>query len=103
DPHVQGLDGLANALKRGVHDVQFITALADDRIREELLDADLDLAWVSFGASHSMGAQTEAGWELVNTANMGKVDPATVKAFRDANGKITKPAGWTAPDHRGLV
>jgi len=79
--------------KRGEHDVHI--ALAD---RVELLDADLDLTWVSLGSANSTGACVNTAWNAIDDSNMAKVDPTTGKALRDANGKIQKPAGWAPPN-----
>lgn len=37
-------------------------------------------------------------WNLVQKANMAKVDPVTGKIKRREDGKILKPDGWVAPD-----
>lgn len=37
-------------------------------------------------------------WNLVQKANMAKVDPVTGKVKRREDGKILKPDGWVAPD-----
>ena len=64
--------------------------------REELLDADIDLAWVTFGSSLSQGADVAGAFGEVVRANLAKVGPDGV-VLRDENGKIQKPAGWTPP------
>lgn len=94
----QALQALGHGFKVG--DFDSTVALAS---RKQMLDADIDLAWVCFGAAHSMGADAREGWRLVNAANMAKVDPVTGRALRDANGKIKKPAGWASPDLSGCV
>lgn len=62
----------------------------------ELVDADIDLAWVSIGAAFSSAYEPFEAFAEVAEANMAKF-PGDVATF-DENGKIVKPAGWKAPD-----
>lgn len=86
------LDDLANELKAGLWDYKFINA-----DREELLDADMDLAWVSFGASFSAGADVAGAAGEVARANHDKGNA------KDRNGKVVKPVGWRGPDHSKFI
>jgi predicted HAD superfamily Cof-like phosphohydrolase len=79
-------------LKRGDYDDA--VAAAD---RHELLDGDVDLMVVSVGSMMSQGADVQGACGEVNRANLAKILPDG-SVLKDANGKIQKPAGWTAPD-----
>lgn len=78
---------------------EFITA-ADD---VERADAVVDLLVVLIGYAHSMGWPLDELWAEVHRSNMAKVDPATGKVRRREDGKILKPADWTAPDVAGVL
>lgn len=96
----------------GIPDVERVTLriqLIEEEI-EETLDAIMcqDMAGIADGIADSIyvliGAALEYGipigevWNLVQAANMRKVDPKTGKVMRRADGKILKPDGWEAPD-----
>ncbi|MFA5170392.1 MAG: hypothetical protein WC426_02420 [Sulfuriferula sp.] len=111
------LDALSSDFKQGKLASQI--AQAD---RAEVLDADLDLAWVSVGAAHSTGANVSGAMAEIARSNLAKLvscDPcggvgsidgqidtpfcptcrgAGKVALKDENGKVKKPAGWTAPN-----
>jgi predicted HAD superfamily Cof-like phosphohydrolase len=110
------LDTLSLSFKQGAMDQ--LIAQAD---RDEVLDADLDLAWVSIGAAHSTGADVAGAMAEIARSNLaklvscepcggigsidGQIDTpfcptcrgAGKIALKDENGKVKKPAGWTAP------
>lgn len=69
---------------------------ADDEV--EQFDAVLDLIVVLIGYGLSRGWPILDGWEEVMRSNMAKIDPRTGFVNKRADGKILKPAGWTAPD-----
>lgn len=92
------LDQMGEKLKSGVLDIDIARAMADDTVRADVVDADIDLSWVSFGSLNSIGADVFACVDSVATANLSKIGPDGV-VLRDANGKIKKPPGWTEPDH----
>ncbi len=88
------IDGLGNLFKRGVLDHCIEKA---DKVA--LLDADLDLTWVSVGAALSLGADVDKGWAKLTANNMTKVDPETGRARRHpATGKVMKPEGFQPLD-----
>lgn len=97
NPTVRGLHNLADQFKRGEFDPSFNGLnLAE---KADLLDADMDLAWVSFGAAFSLGARVHMAWALLNSNNMAKLDPVTGKARRHPEtGKVLKPVNHTPPD-----
>jgi predicted HAD superfamily Cof-like phosphohydrolase len=64
--------------------------------REALLDADVDLAWVTIGSMLSQGADVLGAMGEVTRANLDKFPGGVVT--KDGNGKICKPEGWLGPD-----
>ena len=62
----------------------------------EMLDADMDLIWVTLGSARAQGANAELGYALVTQANWAKFPDGVVT--KDSNGKVQKPAGWVEPD-----
>lgn len=85
------IDLYANRFKQGMH--QAALEFAD---RHDLLDADIDLAWVSIGAAFSTSTNAVLAFGEVARANMDKYPDG--KVLRDANGKIMKPVGWRGPN-----
>lgn len=84
---------LSKHMKEGKHDDR----LANFGDREALLDADIDLAWVTIGSALSQGAEVLGAMKEVSRANLDKISPdGTV--LKDENGKVKKPAGWRGPD-----
>lgn len=78
--------------KRGAYDESVSSA-----DRAALLDADIDLAWVTIGSALSQGADVLGAMREVARANLDKIGPdGTV--LKDKNGKVRKPEGWRAPD-----
>lgn len=84
-------------------------ALIDEEAREfaeavrahdlpEMIDALCDLLYVTYGAAVALGVDLEPFFEEVHRSNMAKVG-----GYRRADGKWMKPAGWQAPDIRGLL
>jgi predicted HAD superfamily Cof-like phosphohydrolase len=74
---------------------------------EALLDADMDLIWVSVGAAACQGADVLGAYNEVGRANWDKF-PEGVITVDSVSRKIMKPAGWVGPDlkpftHKGLV
>ena len=85
-------------------------ALYLDLIREEVqeledsqhpvsdLDALIDILVVTIGAIHSMGADAEGAWNEVMRSNLAKIDLESGRVLKREDGKVLKPAGWTAPE-----
>lgn len=88
---IEVMSRLADRFKAGLH---MGDVLRSDRC--ELLDADIDLAWVSIGAAYSTSCDTEGAIAEVIRANMDKFPGGVV--IRDENGKIRKPAAWRPPN-----
>lgn len=64
----------------------------------EALDALIDIIVVTVGAIHSLGANGEGAWNEVMSTNFAKIDKATNKVIKRADGKVLKPEGWRPPD-----
>lgn len=86
------LDDLGDGFKTGDHDAEFTRV-----DRHAIMDDDIDLFVVTVGSLLSQGVDIHGATGEVNRANMAKVWPDGTM-HRDANGKIVKPEGWTAPD-----
>lgn len=70
--------------------------------REAMLDADIDLAWVTIGSALSQGADVLGAMREVSRANLDKIGPDG-SVIKDENGKVRKPAGWRGPDNSPFV
>ena len=69
--------------------------VANDKV--EQLDALVDILVVTMGAIRAAGWDGEAAWKEVMDTNFAKIDPATNKVIKRADGKVLKPEGWKAP------
>lgn len=85
----------ADRFKAG--DFQGDVARAD---HAQLIDADVDLAWVSIGALHSTSIRPRAAIAHTIYTNLDKF---RLGPQRDANGKIMKPPGWRPPNFEPYV
>jgi len=92
------LDTHGKRWKLGEFDEALARAVVSDDARAEVIDADVDLAWVSFGSLNSLGTDVNANVAEVAEKNLQKIGPDGL-VYRDEYGKITKPPGWTPPDH----
>jgi len=61
-----------------------------------------DLIYVCAGTALEFGIPLDRVWQEVQRSNMAKAGPNGEVVF-DANGKVTKPEGWTPPDIRGAI
>merc|ERR1712241_642661 len=61
-------------------------------------DALVDIWYYSQNAACKKGVNLCQIFDVVHAANMAKIDPATGKCLKRADGKILKPAGWKAPE-----
>jgi predicted HAD superfamily Cof-like phosphohydrolase len=89
---VMALKLLSSNFKKGKHRGAIMRADA-----AELLDGDIDLAWVSIGAAFSVSNNTSAAFAEVARANLAKYPNGAVTRDPES-GKILKPKGWTGPD-----
>ena len=69
-----------------------------------MFDALVDLVYVAMGTAHLAGFPWEAGWSLVQRANMAKVRATSAsESKRNSSLDVVKPEGWTAPDIAGAI
>jgi predicted HAD superfamily Cof-like phosphohydrolase len=64
----------------------------------EVADALGDIVYVAVGAAHHFGVPLDHCWQEIQSTNMAKVDPATGKVRKRADGKVLKPEGWQPPN-----
>lgn len=107
--------------------VRFKCGQADNQVahasRAAMLDADIDLAWVTIGSALSQGADVEGAAGEVARANLSKLvdceeqhlgidrpisecpkcKGTLLYAIKDANGKVKKPEGWAPPNIEPFV
>lgn len=116
---VLGLQFLADTLhefsvdfKAGRWNTHLVKLREEDLVK--LLDADLDLAWVSIGAASSLGVDVHGAFIEVAQSNMSKASVCDVccgygaeciscageglKMKKDGNGKIVKGHGYYKPN-----
>lgn len=87
----------ATNFKRGTMDGAVQTAL--HRRPVALLDADMDLIWVSIGGARAQGADVIGAYSAVNHANWDKRNPTTNEFDRHPEtGKVIKREGWQEAD-----
>lgn len=91
------LKSLSSGFKSGEFDSD--VAAGD---REAMLDADVDLAWVTIGSALSQGADVLGAMREVARANLDKIGPDG-SVLKDENGKVKKPVGWRGPDNSPFV
>ena len=95
------LKGVAMAYKTGMNDGAVGEALRDNPT--ELLDADIDLLWVSMGAGRAAGADVIGALGAVSEANWNKRWDDNEFHINPVDNKVMKPDGWTAPDLTAYV
>lgn len=79
-----------------------LTEFIDASTVEDQADALIDLIYFAIGTFTLMGVKPESIFDIVHSANMGKVGPDG-KVLRNEQGKIKKPEGWQenfAPEQR---
>lgn len=90
------MDAFGRELKQGLFD-----HLMGACNREDLLDADADIAVVTVGAIRSQGADIQGALNEVTKKNLEKFPGG--KAVLNDHGKIVKPAGWTPPNLKPFI
>lgn len=93
---IEKIDAMATQFKKGDFD-----HLAENIDKIAALDADIDIAVVSVGAAHCLGADVKPAFAEVCDSNMSKfvLDlHGNVVALRDANGKIQKGPHYFKPN-----
>lgn len=83
--------------KRGAHDADVRAVMDNSGDVKDMLDADIDILWVTIGAARAQGANVPLAAGLVAQANWAKF-PGGVIERHPVTGKVVKPAGWVAPD-----
>ena len=73
-----------------------------DAIKEndlvKIIDGIGDLIYVLTGTALEYGLPLNTVWNLIQSANMAKVNPETGKVVYNEYNKVMKPEGWTKPD-----
>lgn len=81
------------------------TIIWGDKIKldhEGAADALADLIYVCIGAANEFGIPLDKVWDEVHRSNMAKIGP-NGEVKRRADGKVSKPDGWTPPDIKGVL
>lgn len=92
---IQALQITGELFKNGTYDQ--IVEVALENNAKGMLDADLDLIWVSIGAGAAQAADVAGAYGEVNRANWDKF-PGGVVTRHPTTGKVVKPDGWRGPD-----
>lgn len=68
-------------------------------------DSLIDLVYFALGTAHIQGFPWQAGWLLVQQANMAKQrsESESTGSERGSSWDVVKPIGWQAPDIEGLL
>lgn len=93
-PRMQPIE---RALARADWLIEEANELKDATTIFEQADAYIDSIYFAIGGLVDMGINPSPIWELVQAANMAKLQPDGTVARRE-DGKIIKPTGWIAPD-----
>ena len=93
---VSNMEAVAKRFKEGLHMGDIVRANHAD-----LIDADIDLAWVSVGALISTSPQPYRAISHCAYTNLDKFRGGV--CVKDANGKVQKPADWAPPDFTPYV
>lgn len=98
-PERPTLDYPSEAMQWGLIEEEFKEArdarAAGDIV--EVADGLIDMVKVILEYGESCGIPMQAVWDEIHRSNMAKVDPATGKVIRRADGKVLKPEGWQRP------
>jgi predicted HAD superfamily Cof-like phosphohydrolase len=76
---------------------EFIHALMD-KDDVALIDSCCDMIWVITGYALSRGWDISGAYSEVARSNMSKVDSASGKLIKREDGKVLKPATYSAPE-----
>ncbi len=63
----------------------------------EQADAMIDLIYFALGTMVEMGLEADELFDIVQTANMGKLFPDGKPHYNPKDGKVIKPEGWEDP------
>jgi len=90
-------NSIMNMLKVAKNCPQLKTSNIAEVVAEQA-DALVDIWYYSLNCAVKKGINLSSVFDLVHEANMSKVNPATGRCIRRADGKIENPAGWSPPD-----
>lgn len=79
---------------------EYVAAEQDNDI-VEIADALADIIYIACGTAVAYGIPLDKIFDEVHRSNMAKLVDG--KVLRREDGKIQKPAGWTAPDIAGVM
>ena len=68
----------------------------------EIADACADLKWVIEGLEHTLELPQQEIWNEVARSNLSKIS-STGKVLKREDGKVIKPAEWSAPDIKKIL
>lgn len=74
-----------------------------ERDMVETADALADMVYIIVGTALEFGIPLDRVWNEVQRSNMAKVDPVSGRVEKRADGKVTKPPGWTPPNVAGAL
>lgn len=97
-----GVQGLTEWLKQALQDRG--PSVDSLELRENRLDALVDLVYVALGTAYLSGFNFAEAWRRVHRANMSKVRVERAgDSKRGSTFDVVKPPGWTPPSHKDLV
>jgi predicted HAD superfamily Cof-like phosphohydrolase len=74
------------------------------KVREDQLDALVDMTYVVFGTAYLQGFNFAEAWRRVHRANMSKIRVERIEdSKRGSAFDVVKPQGWKPPCHADLV
>jgi len=76
---------------------EFLQAVSDKNDTEQL-DACMDMIWVILGYCYMKQFDVAGAWNEVTQSNLSKINSATGKVVKRADGKVLKPEGWQQPN-----
>lgn len=81
-----------------IEEAEEFRSAVNDKNWPEVIDAMCDILYVVYGAANALGIDLDPFFDEVHRSNMSKLDPDTGKPIYRADGKVMKPASWSAPD-----
>lgn len=100
---VVDLAAAATDFKAGAFDHHVGAAMSEPASVKEMLDADIDLLWVSVGAARAQGADVYDAYSAIDTANWDKRFPDGTFHLDPITNKVLKPEGWKAADLTAFI
>lgn len=91
------IQDMGKLFKSGAYDAAAVAALANPDTAKAMLDADMDLIWVTLGGARAQGADVQGAYNAVDTANWAKFTDGKA-TLHPVTRKVLKPEGWKAPD-----